>query len=217
MLFRSAFGALTVTMKLFPAIVSLHLLGGMAGLALLTLLARWRTDQVAATGHGNTGRTPGLAWVAFAALWLQIALGAWVSTNYAVLACSDFPQCQGSFWPAMNFTQGFELWRDLGFTASGQAIVFEALTAIHFTHRAMAAIVLPLLMVLAWQLNKTGATRQPSRWLAGLTALQLATGLSNVVLGWPMLAALMHTAGAGALVMVLSWVLCLPANDKVAA
>ena len=214
-LVQGAFGALTVTMKLFPAVVSLHLLGGMAGLALLTVLARWQTAGT--TGPRNRGRRSALAWFAFAALGMQIALGAWVSTNYAVLACSDFPQCQGSFWPPMNFTQGFELWRALGVTAQGQAIVFEALTAIHFTHRVMAAIVLPLLMVLAWQLNQSLATRQASRWLAGLTALQLATGLSNVVLGWPLLAALIHTAGAGALVMVLSWVLCLPAPQRAAS
>jgi heme a synthase len=164
--------------------------------------------------HENQGLPRMLAWITFAALWLQMALGAWVSTNYAVLACSDFPTCQGSYWPPMNFAQGFEIWRALGVTAQGQAIVFEALTAIHFVHRAMAAVVVPLLMLLAWQLNKSLLTRQASRWLAGLTALQLATGLSNVVLGWPLVAALMHTAGAGALVMVLSWVLCGPRKHK---
>jgi cytochrome c oxidase assembly protein subunit 15 len=221
-LVQGAFGALTVTMKLFPAIVSLHLLGGMAGLALLTWLACWRTvedggSKVSPNAFGwqwlGSARESRrfdrkLPWVTFLALWLQIALGAWVSTNYAVLACSDFPRCQGSFWPPMNFSQGFEIWRALGVTAQGQAIVFEALTAIHFTHRAMAIVVLPLLMMLAWQLNKSLSFRPHSRWLAGLTALQLATGLSNVVLGWPLLAALMHTAGAGGLVMVMSWVLC---------
>ena len=229
-LVQGAFGALTVTMKLYPAIVSLHLLGGMTGLALLTLLARWRAAS-ATQGPDTQGRiwspegSPGLtrenlgftrimAWITFAALWLQMALGAWVSTNYAVLACSDFPACQGSYWPPMNFSQGFEIWRALGVTADGQAIVFEALTAIHFVHRAMAALVVPLLMVLAWQLNQYPVNRQASRWLAGLTALQLATGLSNVVLGWPLVAALMHTAGAGALVMVLSWVLCGFAKHK---
>ncbi len=230
---QGAFGALTVTMKLFPAIVSMHLLGGMAGLALLTVLACQRSAYVAgltATKDsfdlpdlpvGDTGDNKPAqqkqVWVTLVALGLQIALGAWVSTNYAVLACSDFPQCQGSYWPPMNFTQGFEIWRALGVTAQGESIVFEALTAIHFTHRAMAAVVLPLLIVLAWQLNQALATRQASRWLACLTALQLGTGLSNVVLGWPLFAALMHTAGAGALVMVLCWVLCLPASQKAAS
>ena len=227
-LVQGAFGALTVTMKLFPAIVSLHLMGGMAGLALLNWLACWRS-----AGSGGPAALPGvlsphsfgpdrespgfdrkLAWLSFSALWVQIALGAWVSTNYAVLACGDFPRCQGSFWPPMNFSQGFEIWRALGVTAQGQAIVFEALTAIHYTHRAMAIVVLPLLMMLAWQLNKSQRFRPHSRWLAGLAAMQLATGLSNVVLGWPLLAALMHTAGAGALVMVLTWVLCMPAQRE---
>ena len=225
-LVQGAFGALTVTMKLFPAIVSLHLLGGMTGLALLTVLARRRSQF--GVGEASGSSSPGasdagvrrnsagwagrkmVVWLTFLVLAIQIALGAWVSTNYAVLACSDFPTCQGSFWPSMNFSQGFEFWRGLGVTAQGEAIVFEALTAIHFTHRAFAAVVLPVLMALAWQLNKQTATRQVSRWLAGLTALQLATGLSNVVLGWPLLAALLHTAGAGALVIVLTWALTMP-------
>ena len=223
-LVQGAFGALTVTMKLFPAIVTLHLLGGMTGLALLTWLGHVRTacfTPVAATfrpaGSNQHRRSRLLVWAVFATLWIQIALGGWVSTNYAVLACSDFPRCQGSFWPPMNFSQGFEIWRGLGVTAQGQAIVFEALTAIHFSHRAMAAVVLPLLMGLAWRLNRSLATRQASRWLAGLAALQLATGLSNVVLGWPLFAALLHTAGAGALVIVLTRVLCMPTPEKAAS
>ena len=117
---QGAFGALTVTMKLFPAIVTLHLLGGMV---LLALLCR----QAVSYAHAERGAGPvpvtggmrNLLLAAFAALWLQVALGGWVSTNYAVLACTEFPACQGSWWPAMDFTQGFELWRELGKTGAG--------------------------------------------------------------------------------------------------
>jgi cytochrome c oxidase assembly protein subunit 15 len=142
----------------------------------------------------------------FALLTVQILLGAWVSTNYAVLACSDFPQCQNRWWPDMNFAQGFALWRHLGMTAAGEPIPFEALTAIHYVHRLMAFPVLVALGLLAWQLNRQPRWRQSSRVLAALVGLQLATGLSNVVLGWPMLAALLHTGGAAALVLVLTWI-----------
>ena len=203
---QGAFGALTVTMKLFPAIVTLHLLGGLMLLALLCV-------QVVQAAQRDSGVTPvqvgrGLRWLlggSFVLLALQVALGGWVSTNYAVLACTDFPQCQNSWWPQMNFSQGFELWRALGLTGSGESIGFDALTAIHYVHRLMALLVLSVLGVLAWQLNRVAALRRPSRWLAALVSLQLVTGLSNVVLDWPLLAAVLHTGGAGALVMVMTW------------
>jgi cytochrome c oxidase assembly protein subunit 15 len=140
-------------------------------------------------------------------LLVQVALGAWVSSNYAVLACSDFPTCQGSWWPDMNFAQGFEIWRGLGMTSAGVPINFEALTAIHYMHRLVAYGVLSLLMLLAWQLNRAQPWRMPSRVLAALIIMQLATGVSNVVFGWPMLAALLHTGGAGALVVTLTWMM----------
>jgi cytochrome c oxidase assembly protein subunit 15 len=81
------------------------------------------------------------------------------------------------------------------------------LTAIHFTHRLLAALTLVLLAALAWNLHASGPLRRPARALAGLLALQLATGLSNVVLGWPIVAAVLHTGGAGAMVIVLVWLL----------
>jgi cytochrome c oxidase assembly protein subunit 15 len=143
----------------------------------------------------------------FALLVVQILLGGWVSTNYAVLACSDFPQCQNRWWPDMNFAQGFELWRHLGLTSSGEPIIFAALTAIHYVHRLVAYVVLIALALLAWQLKRLPAWRQISRVLVALVGLQLATGLSNVVLGWPMPAALLHTGGAAALVLLMTWLL----------
>ena len=205
---QGAFGALTVTMKLFPAIVTLHLLGGFILLALLCGQVVKSAQWAQAGGAVRIAQgLRGLMCLSFALLVLQIALGAWVSTNYAVLACSDFPMCQGSWWPVMNFDQGFEFWHPLGRTAAGEPLRFEALTAIHYVHRSMAFLVLSVLGVLAWRLNRVAALRNPSRWLAALISLQLATGLSNVVLGWPLAAAVLHTGGAGALVMVMTWAL----------
>jgi len=140
-------------------------------------------------------------------LWLQIALGGWVSTNYAVLACTEFPTCQASWWPEMNFAQGFELWRELGLTRDGQHISFTALTAIHYVHRLVAYAVIALLVALAWHMRAVPAWRRASRWLTALLLLQFLTGLSNVVLDWPLLAAVLHTGGAAALVVVLTWCL----------
>jgi cytochrome c oxidase assembly protein subunit 15 len=204
---QGAFGALTVTMKLFPAIVTLHLLGGMVLLALLaTQAVAYRQAQ------RGTGPMPIPAsvrtWLlaATALLWLQVALGGWVSTDYAVLACSEFPTCQGSWWPLMDFRQGFELWRDLGKTGAGEHIGFAALTAIHYTHRLAAYALFAVLGVLAWRL-RGGPLHAMSRVLAGLVLWQFASGLSNVVLGWPLLAAVAHTGGAAALVVALTWAL----------
>ncbi len=204
---QGAFGALTVTMKLFPAIVTLHLLGG---LVLLALLVRQAVGYRQAERTG--GRTPlagttyALLLATSAAVWLQAALGGWVSTNYAVLACQQFPTCQGGWWPAMDFAQGFELWRPLGLTAAGEHVSFAALTAIHYVHRLAAYVVLALLLVLAWRLR--AALPRQARLLGALALWQLLSGLSNVVLDWPLLAALAHTGGAALLVMVLTWSVC---------
>ena len=205
---QGAFGALTVTMKLFPAIVTLHLLAGLLLLALLCLqLVRSAQLENGAPPAPVTSALRSLMWLTLVALLLQLALGAWVSTNYAVLACTDFPRCQNSWWPLMDFQQGFQIWRELGLSADGEVINFAALTAIHYVHRLAAFIVLPLLGLLAWQLNRLMSLRKASRWLAALTGLQLATGLSNVVLDWPLLAAVLHTGGAAALLVVMTWTL----------
>jgi cytochrome c oxidase assembly protein subunit 15 len=203
---QGAFGALTVSMRLFPAIVTLHLLGGLALLALLCLQAvrhsQLRSGELRAA---LSAPIRGLVWLCCLLLVAQVALGGWVSTNYAVLACSQFPMCQDQWWPHMDFAQGFQIWRELGHTAAGATIGFEALTAIHMAHRLLALLLLPLLAWLAWCLRNHGATRVHMRWLLALTVLQLASGLANVVLGWPLLAAMAHTGGAAALVLVLTW------------
>ncbi len=203
---QGAFGALTVTMKLFPAIVTLHLLGGMVLLALLR--AQSVGYALAEPGHAGPVALPArlrLALVLVSGLlWLQIALGGWVSTNYAVLACSDFPACQGSWWPAMDFRAGFTLWRELGQNRAGEALPFPALTAIHYTHRLMAYAVLAALAWLGWRLWHQPGMRAAARAMLLLAAWQFASGLTNVVLDWPLLAAVAHTGGAAALVVVFT-------------
>ncbi len=205
---QGAFGALTVTMKLFPAIVTLHLIGGLVLLALLCVQAVRHT-------HWAQGRSPvrispalrsGLIWTGVLVA-LQVVLGGWVSTNYAVLACTTFPTCQGSWWPSMDFAQGFQVWRQLGMLQDGSHISFAGLTAIHYAHRLMAYLVLAALLALVWRLRKAAVLPAQAGWLLALTVAQLLTGLSNVVLGWPLVAAVLHTGGAAAMVVVLTWAL----------
>ncbi|MBX3610117.1 MAG: COX15/CtaA family protein [Hydrogenophaga sp.] len=203
---QGAFGAFTVTMKLFPAIVTMHLLGG------LVLLALLRAQSVAyhLAEPGSSGSVPvssglrAFLWLAFGLLWLQIALGGWVSTNYAVLACREFPTCQGSWWPPMNLREGFALWRELGTTHTGEAITFPALTAIHYVHRLSAYLVFAVLLALAWVLWRQPGLQRFAKLLAALCAWQFLSGLSNVVLDWPLLAAVAHTGGAAGLVIAFT-------------
>lgn len=212
---QGAFGAWTVSLKLQPAIVTLHLLGGLLLLLLLHL-------QLHHFGHAKHHSSvslhfharPHRRWVLLGLLLLlmQIVLGAWVSSNYAVLVCSEYPLCQGRLWPEMDFAQGFSIWRPLGKTANGELLSMQALTAIHWAHRWFSVLVFVFLAALAWRYRRLVPVY--SRLLAGLLLLQFASGLSNVVLGWPLLAALLHTAGAAALLLTMSELL-LRLNDKV--
>jgi heme a synthase len=199
---QGAFGALTVTMKLYPAIVTGHLLGGMGLLALLAAQSQaYDSTPLALPRPLLRGIV-----VVFVLSVIQIALGGWVSTNYAVLACSDFPKCQGAWWPAMDFEHGFTLLRALGAGKDGGMLPFAALTAIHWVHRVGALVVFVGIALLAWRLIATGASAH-RRWAAALIAValwQLASGVSNVVFGWPLIAAVAHTGGAAALITLLT-------------
>lgn len=200
---QGAFGALTVTLKLQPAIVTLHLLGGVVLLALLTWLAL-REDRapVLVAPHVRT-----LAVAALVAVFVQIALGGWVSSNYAVMACPDFPLCQGEIWPPMNFSEGFTAWRSLGRTADGALISFQALVAIHWMHRVFAVVVVVAVGALITKLWRQRELSHLARGLLALLILQLLTGLSNVVLQWPLLLAVLHSGGAALTVAILVAVL----------
>jgi cytochrome c oxidase assembly protein subunit 15 len=213
---QGAFGALTVTMKLFPAVVTLHLLGGYALMALLAVQVALRSNQQSRRTAVSVALRAGMAG-ALALLLLQAASGAWVSSNYAVLACSEFPLCQGSWWPLMDFAQGFQIWRPLGLNQDGSNISFQALTAMHFFHRTLAMLTLAVLGTAAVRLSQYASVRRFALWLGALMALQVFTGVSNVLLGWPLLSAVVHTGGAGALVVVLTWLLASTYSPNVSA
>jgi cytochrome c oxidase assembly protein subunit 15 len=198
---QGAFGAFTVKMKLQPVVVTAHLLGGMMLLALLTLLALREGPPPPVVPRA--ARLAPLALAALGVVALQIALGGWVSSNYAVLACPDLPKCQGAWLPPMDFVHGYTLWRPLGMTGDGAMIPFQSLVAIHFTHRVFAVFVLMLLagfVAAAWRVPGLGPV---SRGLLAALLLQLATGLSNVVLNWPLASAVLHSGGAALLVVLL--------------
>ena len=153
---QGAFGALTVAWRLYPAIVSLHLLGGVGLLALLAIQAERYAPRPLSL---PAGLRAGLIAVAVLTV-VQIALGAWVSSNYAVLACTDFPTCQGSWWPEMDFAEGFVVRRPLGAGSDGY-LPFAALTAIHMAHRLGALVLMAAVVAFAWRLHFAGAATRP--------------------------------------------------------
>jgi cytochrome c oxidase assembly protein subunit 15 len=207
---QGAFGAWTVTLKLQPIIVTIHLMLALVLFACLTAYAQQAWEEASSSVRTLRIRPlPALfIVVSLLILFMQVFLGAWVSTNYAVLACPDFPTCLGSAWPETNWTEGFSLWRELGLNAQGEFISPAALQTIHWAHRVFAVLVLfclGFLGVKAYSLS-TSATpilKRFSKLLIALLLLQVITGISNVIFQWPLLAALLHTAGSAALVFCL--------------
>jgi cytochrome c oxidase assembly protein subunit 15 len=198
---QGAFGAWTVTMKLQPIIVTIHLLLGMTLLALLTWLGARQKDHAPVASAALALRVP--ATVALVLLALQIALGGWVSTNYAALACLDFPLCHGALVPSMDFHHGFTLWRKLGMTADGEYLPFDALTAIHWTHRSFAFVVAAVIVWMALKACKVEGLKPTARALLGAIVLQIAIGIATVSLKWPLVLAVAHN-GTAALLLLLT-------------
>lgn len=198
---QGAFGAWTVTMKLQPLIVTTHLLLGMTLLALLAWFGTRQSQHLPVAQLASALRIP--AAMAILLLAIQIALGGWVSSNYAALACSDFPLCQGMLFPHMDFSNGFTLWRDLGMTAKGDFLPFPALTAIHWTHRLFAFVVVSLVAWIAFKALKIDGLRKTARWLLIMILLQFMLGVSTIFLQLPLALAVAHNGGAALLVLLL--------------
>ncbi|MFL6641442.1 MAG: COX15/CtaA family protein, partial [Paraburkholderia graminis] len=181
--------------------VTTHLLLGLALLGMLGWLAARQTPLPAYEPEAARWRTAALAGLAL--LIAQIALGGWVSTNYAVLACTDFPTCNGQWLPPMDFAHGFHLWRALGMTGDGDMITQEALVAIHWTHRTFAFVVIAYLVWFALKLRRFESLRRPANGVLLVVLIQFITGLSNIVLQWPLPIAVAHNGGAAVLLLLL--------------
>jgi heme a synthase len=200
-MFQAALGMWTVTLLLKPVIVTLHLLGGMATLALMTWLALRQMQLPAPSREALTLRP----WAALGLVLLvaQIALGGWVSTNYAALACIDLPTCHGEWAPKMDFQHGFQLLRELGQTAAGDKLSYDALTAIHWTHRVGAVVVTLYLAGLALLAVRVRGLRGIALALGVMLGLQVMLGIGNILTGLKLAVAVGHNAGAALLLVVL--------------
>ncbi len=197
---QAAFGMWTVTLKLWPQVVTAHLMGGFATLSLLFLLTLRLSGSLPALAIPR--RLQRWATAGLVLVIMQIALGGWVSSNYAAVACVDLPTCHGQWWPAADFTNGFHLTQHIGPNYLGGQLDSEARTAIHLAHRLGAVLLTLVLVGLAWQLRRVGMPK-----LAGLVLLvlaaQISLGLSNVLFGLPLALAVAHNAGGAALLLTL--------------
>jgi cytochrome c oxidase assembly protein subunit 15 len=197
-------GMWTVTLLLKPLIVVLHLLGGLATLSLLACLAIGRPAAAPDKTH-----LPGLRRLATAALvvlGLQIALGGWTSSNYAALACPDFPTCQNALWPAMDVKDAFVLWRGLGIDYEGGVLDHPARVAIHFVHRlgaVLAALMLGFASIAALRLGPTRGVRIAGAAVGAILVCQLILGPVMVIRALPLALATAHNAVAALLLLAV--------------
>jgi heme a synthase len=200
-IFQAMLGMWTVTWLLKPIVVMGHLLGGLTTFALLSYVAL-RLAGVGAD-DGRWAGTRKLVVIGLVLLGLQIALGGWTSANYAALTCGlDFPTCQGQWWPATDFHEGFVLWRGIGIDYEGGVLDVAARNAIQMTHRIGALIVFCYLGWLSHRLARRGL-RAPAIALGIGLIVQVSLGIANVKLGLPLAVAVAHVTVAVLLLFVL--------------
>jgi cytochrome c oxidase assembly protein subunit 15 len=195
-------GMWTVTLLLKPLIVVLHLLGGLATLSLLAWLAMAKPASQAAVPKSLQT----VATTALVVLALQIALGGWTSSNYAALACPDFPTCQNSLWPHMDVREAFVLWRGLGIDYEGGVLDHPARVAIHFMHRlgaVVAALMLGFASIAAMRLGATRGVRIAGAVLGAVLVCQLILGPLMVIRALPLALATAHNAVAALLLLAV--------------
>ena len=205
---QAAFGMWTVTLKLWPKVVTAHLLGGFATLSFLWLLTqrlggqRWSVSQ---RQYNGLQTIKPLLIFSIIVVVVQIGLGGWVSANYAALACPDFPQCLGKWIPPMDVTTGFNVMQDIGPNYLGGQLDNHARTAIHFFHRVGAVTVLLTLIAFSVALLRLRSA-QIKQWVVLLLlvlALQIALGISNIIFALPLTVAVAHNAVGALLLLVM--------------
>ena len=198
-LWQAVFGAWTVTLKLWPQVVTGHLIGGFTTLSLMWLLFLRQgglSDMVSALPLPNW-----LAKIAFVAVVLQIILGGLVSSNYAALACYDFPSCDGTYTPNIDLQQGFNIFQSVGPNYLGGLMTNEARMAIHWVHRIGAIVVLLVVGGLVIQTVKQAAVI--GYVLLAVLVTQITLGILNVVWVLPLLNATAHNTVGALLLLVL--------------
>lgn len=209
---QGAFGMWTVTLKLWPQVVALHLLGGFTTITLLTLLTLRLRGRQSPPARPDAAPARGFRpWLygGLALVIMQIALGAWTAANYAAVACPELPTCEGQWWPAdMDFRHGFDIAQHVGPNYLGGQLTADGRVAIHVTHRLGAVLVLGylgVLLALMWRRFRGSHLGGHIQLVAMVLAAQIALGLANVAFHIPLSVAVAHNAmGAGLLLAVVN-------------
>ena len=204
-IFQAMLGMWTVTWLLKPVVVMAHLLGGMTTFALLTwMMCKAAPNAALPLPAPTLARLRPMLIVGVVLVAIQIALGGWVSANYAALACgTEFPTCLGQWWPDTDFTEAFVLWRGIGVDYEGGVLDAPARSAIHLVHRLFAIVVAGHVIALALRLRRTPELSDWGWILATLLAAQVGLGIVNVVTGLPLKVATLHNLGAALLLFAL--------------
>ena len=200
--FQAALGMWTVTLLLKPAIVTAHLMGGMSTLALLAWLAH-RHWGLTSTRYLQSDALRFWVRGALVILFAQIFLGGWTSTNYAALACTDFPTCHGAWIPEMDFRSAFHWVRELGQGADGKALPLAAYTAIQWTHRVGALITFLYMAIIGAQLLKHPQLKKTTQIMLVLLVVQIGLGIANLLLHLPLPLAVGHNMVAALLLVTV--------------
>ena len=201
-IFQAALGMWTVTLLLKPAVVTSHLLGGMTVLGILTFLMH-RNYGTHRENFVSNKYERKIIRFSLVLLFIQIALGGWTSTNYAALACTDYPTCHGSLIPEMDFYNAFTIFRELGVTSIGEPLSLEALHAIQWVHRIGAILLLAYLLFVAYILKVNQGFNMWRNVLILVISLQFIIGIANLLLHLPIVLATLHNLGAALLVVIL--------------
>lgn len=203
---QGMFGMWTVTLKLWPQIVTLHLLGGFGTLGLLWLLTLRLNNQSWLLDTKNISTIKTLrrwALLGFVVVICQVALGGWTTSNYAAVACPDLPTCQHQWLPEMDFVQGFNLLQGIGPTYLGGTMDNAARMAIHFSHRIGAIVTMIVVLCLVVLLLRAALTetRRLGLVIFIILLLQLSLGLANIIFHFPVFVAVAHNL-VGALLLL---------------
>jgi cytochrome c oxidase assembly protein subunit 15 len=203
--FQAMLGMLTVTLLLKPIIVSAHLIGGMTTLAILTYMSYEHFNENSKIIL-KKNIIFYMARFGLILIFIQIFLGGWTSTNYAGLACTDYPTCHGQWIPDMDFKNGFNIFRNLGQTSEGAPISLNALEAIQWTHRIGAITVVFYFGYLSYTLMKYKQLRFEAMLLLTILAVQFIIGVGNLILHLPIALAVSHNLTAALLVVVITMI-----------
>ena len=200
-IFQALLGMWTVTLLLKPIVVSAHLIGGMTTLGLLTFLTHRYWGKIE-TNILKYKHEIFLVRFSLFVLFIQIFLGGWTSTNYAGLACTDFPTCHGALIPNLNFKDAFDLFRDLGKLSDGSTLPLAVFETIQWIHRLGALITWLFFGYLASVILKYKAMKNLGYILLFVITAQFIVGIANLLLHLPTILAVMHTFGAASLVVL---------------